>query len=1675
MGDFNAVSNPRVDRRNEMHTNSFTPSEEPEISFFRTLTDWELIDLHYLWEPDNTSHTWKNKRSSSRIDYIWGSKEIAHNLLKCRNDNIVEITNSDHTLITIHLPRNLLFRSPPKHDKHSKVKYEKTINIDKTTTAQWDKFSQKVDKKLMAKLIEDKVLNTQLNTDNGREISHIIQNTWEDFESILIAAAFNHLYNEKKTTRGVRHNKKSRQNRIENHILQTYRKTLKIIQTWTHITSSDILPSKLRSIWSTLNQASKIIGPFLPETTNRQQFQDVIISGNNHQLLEHIKKALPALKEACYREEKRRIDKEIREAIQNRCSNLKTNQSKIVRTLTNNFREKIVIDRIRAMDKEGREYIAIDQDEIHHQTELYYQSAFRKRNNNFDILDQKWKEQYDPKANIDEAWYKELDSEISPQELNEILQDLPNNKAAGPSKIKYEMLKHLGNTGRKTLLALFNLYLKTGMVPAAWKKSLLYPISKGKDWQGNLSNTRPIVLLDVTRKCFTKIITNRLSSICKKHKILKGPNFAGLPGESTSEPIHLLNNICEEAREEKKELWILFQDTAKAYDTISLDMLKKALIRIRLPSKIIQLILEPFTNRSMQVITDSGLSKEIIAGDGIDQGETISPLLWRIFYDPLLCEIQNIPETGYTMACNWTKDLSKGNHIDKEKLSLRQAAIAYMDDTTWIARSEEDMNKILNRANLFYTANDSQINGSKSILITINSQNTMPNKIKIGANLEEVTELDRNACTRFLGIWIGNKNHTKDATLRSQHEISAIIPLLRRKKITDKLVEYIINRVLIPRIEYRIQHCSLDRRTCNRLTTQLRKVLKSTAGIAITMPNSVIHHKKIYNIKSIWEIQLENQITNMFNRLNDNGPAGLSTIIRLKQAQIRYWEPSNILQDKVPATVLSKGNFSIQIIKMANKLGIAILSSTWSEYFNWQGGSLSVKTCLNNSPQYQKASHSLKKYNLMFIDQLIDTDSKCIIDWKIIKLMSGQSKGPPPVWYQTIKNLLTNEYGSLTNNWQKWNWTIQSRKFFSKSSQEDNRRWKWFAWIDMNEPSKTIWSRCKGHPLTTFSNPEFYQIQAGHTPGTTEFIRSNNSTNQQQNDPSEHQICPVKNTVLSFDLVNNNPKYRKCKMLELPLETYTLDSQTRKELEYATYDNIGNERITGVEIEDHGTQIIQEYVRSQEHIQHLQKEYSANVHNHLQQTFCFYTDGSMGKSKDQSIRMGAAWIQVTGPNPGSFFTSGVDNWPSALRAELTAIVLVLLVVPNKCSIEIRTDSASCISIYNTLSRPHPKNSIKKMMKIPNWQLWMRLLDLITRKEISLQLTKVKAHSNDKWNKEVDKLAKQAKEEPELVWEDCLQPKALTTASWNGIPIDISLRTFIKDIQKREILVKWAYQNRIQQSWQKEIVDQSEFDWKGVWEQSRLKGSLSTSTKHSKEKAFRIKMMHNELPTLDNMAKRSPNLYLGHTSCMFCKEEEETLDHLVTCKDLENIRKEIWDTLANLTMNNWIPKHCNKDLNTSTEQTKQLLRKWYQSYFTTGKETIKICLGLISNSEIQKWKEALSEAGVPNSKAKFILSKFINKICRQLRKKIWNPRCDKFQQRKKEIGIPSLREIKSHIKKHPRSPSKKKSKNKDSKGKKVSNPPNNKSSVIIEDNEKQATKLKTSIWEWIKEKKKWLGI
>ena len=156
---------------------------------------------------------------------------------------------------------------------------------------------------------------------------------------------------------------------------------------------------------------------------------------------------------------------------------------------------------------------------------------------------------------------------------------------------------------------------------------MIYSIPKHNTFNGDLNQTRPISLIEHTRKLFTKILTNRLNNIFTQHPILSPYNYVALSNNSTSKPIHILKNLIEDAICNHREIWLLSQDMSKAYDSVNLTLLQHSLSRLSLPSSVINIISDILTDRSNQVITNLGLIPSYEVHNGIDQGETITPLL----------------------------------------------------------------------------------------------------------------------------------------------------------------------------------------------------------------------------------------------------------------------------------------------------------------------------------------------------------------------------------------------------------------------------------------------------------------------------------------------------------------------------------------------------------------------------------------------------------------------------------------------------------------------------------------------------------------------------------------------------------------------------------------------------------------------------------------------------------------------------------------------------------------------------------------------------------------------------------------------------------------------------------------------------------------------------------------
>src|SRR5579859_4030040 len=335
---------------------------------------------------------------------------------------------------------------------------------------------------------------------------------------------------------------------------------------------------------------------------------------------------------------------------------------------------------------------------------------------------------------------------------------------------------------------------------------------------------------------------------------------------------------------------------SKAYDYVNRGNLSKALERIKIPKLFIRLIKNAFNGRTNRVITDYGLTEEYKMCNGIDQGKIISPILWVIYYNPLFEKIEEIGNLGYELKFDENINVSPTRN-EKIKDSVKISNITYMDDTTWVSSNKQKMLYQLEIADSFNKFNGIQINKKKSELIVINGKKAEVEKgIKYGNEDEIVLPCTNNKSVRFLGVYIAEKNNHNYIKNLIKKEISQIYYLVNKKRLTPEQIVYIVNAVLISRIEYKTNVLILSENEVNSLMSKVRRLVRNKIGITNTAPNTFLYKKEIYRLVNFLERQEIKQIELLNYKLADDRLLGLTSKIRLKQLQYDEWLHDNLLE-----------------------------------------------------------------------------------------------------------------------------------------------------------------------------------------------------------------------------------------------------------------------------------------------------------------------------------------------------------------------------------------------------------------------------------------------------------------------------------------------------------------------------------------------------------------------------------------------------------------------------------------------------------------------------------------------------------------------------------------------------------------------------------------------------------
>ena len=148
-------------------------------------------------------------------------------------------------------------------------------------------------------------------------------------------------------------------------------------------------------------------------------------------------------------------------------------------------------------------------------------------------------------------------------------------------------------------------------------------------------NLRPIALQNTLSKLTAKILANRLNNIFHKTKALHPANEGFIKGGSTSNTIHTLLDIWEDAKQHNQACFNLQIDITGAYDNLPWYAIERAMKRLHLPMEFQEYCMKRMENCFIKFRTAYGYSEPLQIRRGVPQGDPLSCLLFVMCLDHL--------------------------------------------------------------------------------------------------------------------------------------------------------------------------------------------------------------------------------------------------------------------------------------------------------------------------------------------------------------------------------------------------------------------------------------------------------------------------------------------------------------------------------------------------------------------------------------------------------------------------------------------------------------------------------------------------------------------------------------------------------------------------------------------------------------------------------------------------------------------------------------------------------------------------------------------------------------------------------------------------------------------------------------------------------------------------------
>ena len=408
-------------------------------------------------------------------------------------------------------------------------------------------------------------------------------------------------------------------------------------------------------------------------------------------------------------------------------------------------------------------------------------------------------------AGLSDQQKEHLQNDLSDFETETAISQMAKGKAPGPDGLSVEFYTQCWPIVKNDFVNLLNQMYSTQSRDNRTKSGFITLIHK-KAPKTEISNYRPISLLNYDLKIFTKCLTNRLKPFMTN---LSHENQYAKPGKQFFSIANLLRDLWWDASNSKLDAYFLSLDFKKAFDSIDQHWLSRVFHKMNSPTKFIRTINSLNRDADVRVLVNGFRTGQVPINKGVRQGNPLSLYLFLLAVKPLVATINNDTRI---------EGLWKGRKRNVKCPS-------YADDLTLTLVGSSSVCLAFEIIQRF----------SEATGLKLNIEKTQSMMVRSSCADDRLPPINwRNESIKILGFQIGNVNpraiwHDSLEGLRKQ-KMLINVPFQ-----TWQAKSLLAKSKLLPQIIYNAHTYPLDRMSQKLIETEFLNYLTNNSTISLSM------------------------------------------------------------------------------------------------------------------------------------------------------------------------------------------------------------------------------------------------------------------------------------------------------------------------------------------------------------------------------------------------------------------------------------------------------------------------------------------------------------------------------------------------------------------------------------------------------------------------------------------------------------------------------------------------------------------------------------------------------------------------------------------------------------------------------------------------------------------------